>query len=529
MSDTSLQSRFTFKLVSNVTAVLLGLITMSFVPRALGPENFGRFEFITSNFKLILDTLTLQLPIAYFNWISRKGHKEETDVSSGLTLYFSLLMTALFGLFIAGAIMGGFHSLLWPGTEPIYLWEALLFTVVVFLYQLLVFLSDGKSLTVGLEKIRLLQNVLKSVVLVGLVLAGLMNLHAYFFGQIAVISITILLSAGWLANRGAWSVKSLKIWQFPAEEVRRFSSFAWHYAKPLTLLMAGGFLFLYFDRWFLQLIGGSVEQGYFGLSDRLGAVAFVFTSAMTPLLTREFAFAHEEHNLERLVRLFDRIKLFLFIAAVTSCFLSVQSGAIVKLIGGGKFAGAAVPIAIMALYPIHQTFGQLSGALLMATGQTRLYSLIGLFMLIGSVPVTYFLLAPPGYAVSGLSLGATGLALKMVLVQFLATNLQLYCNTRYLGISYWKWLLFQFTMIPLVYGVAFAVSWGENLVVQRYFPGKVNDIFSNALAFTFTGIGYCLTVLALVYLAPRLAGLSRGEISFKVSSIIRSRRRKLHE
>ncbi|QWV92767.1 oligosaccharide flippase family protein [Geomonas oryzisoli] len=523
MSEHSLKSRFKFKLFSNITGVLLGLITMAFIPRALGPENFGKFEFITNNFKLILDTVTLQVPVAFFNWVSRKGHKEETDVASGVTLYFSVIAAVVFALFIATTVLTGTHSLLWPGVDAPYLWEAFLFTVIVFLYQLLVFLADGMSLTVGLERIRLLQNVLKAAILLGLVLVGVMNLHSYFLGQIAVMALSVLLSAFWLRKQNACDGRALAVWTFNRSDIRDYWSFAWHYAKPLTILMAGGFLFLYFDRWFLQLIGGSVQQGYFGISDRLGAIAFVFTNAMTPLLTREFAFAHEEKNTERLVRLFDRIKLFLFIAAVISCFLSAESETIIKLIGGDKFRGAAMPIAIMALYPIHQTFGQLSGALLMATGQTRLYSRIGLFMLIGSVPITYFLLAPSNFAVPGLAMGASGLALKMLLVQFFATNMQLFCNTRYLGISYAKWLAYQLSMIPAVYLTAKATSLISEAVASSFFADRADDIFANGVAFVGSGLVYCTALLGIIFLVPRIAGLSRHEISaFKLSALFKA-------
>lgn len=511
----SLKKRFTFKLAANIWGMVLGLVAMSFVSRALGPENFGRFEFITNNFKLILDTLTLQVPVAYFNWVSRKGHKEGIDVASGVTLYLSLAMTGAFALFVLMAILGGFNAVLWPGIEPVFLWESLLFTLAVFLYQLLVFLSDGMSLTVGLEKIRLLQNFLKAVALLALVAVGLMNLHAYFMAQVAVIAITTVLSVRWLAKQGALSGAVLKVRSFSRDERERFLEFVRHYARPLTVLMFGGFVFLYFDRWFLQLIGGSVEQGYFGLSDRLGALAFVFTSAMTPLLTREFAFAHEERDKQRLVRLFGRIRLFLFIAAMTSCFLSVQSETVVKLIGGSKFQGAILPIAIMALYPIHQTFGQLSGALLVATGQTGLYSKISLVLMLCSLPVTYILLAPASYAVPGLALGATGLALKMVIVQIIGTNVQLYCNTRYLGISYLKWLLYQAGMIPLMYGLAYGAAFVLGSIFHRLFPVSVNNLTGTIALFVAGGLLFCLAVAIVVYIIPSIAGTSRDEISLK--------------
>lgn len=524
-SASSLQKRFAFKLVANVIGVLLGLITMAFVPRALGPEQFGRFEFITNNFRLIFDTLTLQVPVAYFNWVSRKGHKEGTDLSFGVTLYFSMGMALLFGLFIAATQAGGWYGLFWPEVPPAYLWDALAFTLAVFFYQFLVYLSDGKSLTVGLEKIRLLQNTLKCLVLVGLVLAGGMNLHSYFWAQIAVVGGAVLLSAAWLNCQGAWQVPALAPWTFPQEEVRRYVGFVKEYARPLTILMLSGFLFLYFDRWFLQLIGGSTQQGFFGLSDRLGQIAFIFTSAMTPLLTREFALAHEEQDRGRLLSLFERIRLFLFIATVTSCFLSVQSEAIVALVGGEKFKGAAVPIALMALFPIHQTFGQLSGALMVATGQTRLYARIGILMMVVSLPITYVCVAPGSFGVPGLALGATGLALKMLIWQFAGTNIQLFCNTRYLRIPYLRWLSLQVVMVGGIYALAFgarvvAGMWDASSLLRLAGLSFLGDaVLGHGSRLLLSGFFYLVAVAAVVLVVPGVAGMSRGEIRLRGFSV----------
>lgn len=499
---------------------------MSFVPRVLGPEQFGKFEFISNNFKLIFDTLALQVPVAYFNWVSRKGHKEDTDLATGATLYFATGMAALFAIFITLAQVGGFHAMLWPEVSPVYLWEALAFTLATFLYQFLVYLSDGKSLTVGLEQIRLVQNTLKFGALALLAGAGSLGLHSYFWAQTAVVGVTVALSAGWLYRQGAWGGAALKPWSFRGEEVRRYFKFVLEYARPLTLLMLGGFLFLYFDRWFLQIIGGSTQQGFFGLSDRLGQIAFIFTSAMTPLLTREFALAHEEKNQVRLVQLFDRIRLFLFIATATSCFLSVQSGSIVELIGGQKYSGAVIPIALMALYPIHQTFGQLSGALMVATGQTALYARIGIVMMVVSLPITYFCIAPASFVVPGLALGATGLALKMLIWQFLGTNVQLYCNTRYLGIPFLKWLGIQGSLIVMVYALAYLshlvassldVSW---LLQALSYPSVSERVVTHSYRLLLSGVIYGVALVGLLWLLPGMAGLSHKEIRVNPMSLL---------
>lgn len=500
---------------------------MTFVPRVLGPEQFGKFEFITNNFKLIFDTLALQVPVAYFNWVSRKGHKDDTDLATGATLYFSLGIATLFAFFLAVSHALGFHVWLWPDIAPEYLWAALAFTLVTFLYQFLVYLSDGKSLTVGLEQIRLLQNTSKFAALALLAGTGLLTLQSYFWAQVAVIAATVALSAGWLYRQNAWRSAAIRPWRFARDEIKSYGVFVWEYARPLTLLMLGGFLFLYFDRWFLQLIGGSTQQGFFGLSDRLGQIAFIFTSAMTPLLTREFALAHEEKDHARLLSLFERIRLFLFIATVTSCFLSVQSGNIVALIGGEKYRGAVIPIALMALYPIHQTFGQLSGALMVATGQTALYARLGIIMMVVSLPITYFCIAPASFAIPGLALGATGLALKMLAWQFLGTNVQLFCNTRYLRIPFLKWLGLQVVLIAVIYGVAYASHLVSgyfdltSLLPYLRYPGVSDNVILHSYRLLSSGLVYVVAIAGLIWAAPGIAGVSRKDITVNPMSLLR--------
>ncbi|QXE90600.1 oligosaccharide flippase family protein [Geomonas subterranea] len=523
----SLQKRFAFKLGANVFGILLGLVTMSFVPRVLGPEQFGKFEFITNNFKLIFDTLALQVPVAYFNWVSRKGHKEDTDLATGATFYFSLAIATLFALFLAVSHAFGLHAWLWPDVAPEYLWAALAFTMVTFLYQFLVYLSDGKSLTVGLEQIRLVQNTLKFAVLALLAGGGLLTLGSYLWAQVAVVAATVALSVRWLYRQDAWRLAAIRPWRFPKEEIQSYGAFVWDYARPLTLLMLGGFLFLYFDRWFLQLIGGSMQQGFFGLSDRLGQIAFLFTSAMTPLLTREFALAHEEKDHARLLILFERIKLFLFIATVASCFLSVQSGNIVALIGGEKYKGAIIPIALMALYPIHQTFGQLSGALMVATGQTALYARLGIIMMVVSLPITYFCIAPVSFAVPGLALGATGLALKMLTWQFVGTNVQLFCNTRYLRTPFAKWLGLQVMMVAVIYGIAytshlvsgyFNLTW---LLPLLQYPAVSENLILHSCRLISAGLVYLIAIAGLIWMVPGFAGITRKDIMVNPLSLLR--------
>jgi O-antigen/teichoic acid export membrane protein len=238
---------------------------------------------------------------------------------------------------------------------------------------------------------------------------------------------------------------------------------------------------------------------------------------MTPLIMREFAFAYEERDMARLSGLFERIKIFIFIAAVAGCFMSVQSEAIVTLFAGDKYSGAIIPVAIMALYPIHQTFGQLSGSLLIATGQTRLYANLAIVMMIASAPLSYLLLASHDFLIPGLELGSTGLAIKMVLIQFLGTNVQLYFNTKFLGASYRQWLLLQFKVIGIVYLIALLAYFvsarisSAMLLSLNTFDVTQNQ-FDAFFRLAMAGMLYLMLIVAVLAVSPNLVGIDKRDI-----------------
>lgn len=513
----SLKRRFAYKILGNFAALALGVVALAVVPRALGPADYGRFEFLSANFKLILDTLTLQLPVAYFNWISRKGHIENTDYASGVTLYFSVAAVVLCALLIFATVGLDLNGWIWPDVPPVYLWLSLLLTALIFAFQLLSYLADGRALTVGLEKIRLVQNLVKTAGILALFYFGVLTLRGYFAVQIALMAGVVGITVAWLIARGACSSRALRPWAGTEEEAEKFRRHAISFSRPLMVSMLVGFAVMYFDRWFLQMIGGAAQQGYFSLSDRMGILAILFTSAMTPLLSREFAHAHEQGNHERLITLFEHIKKFFFIAAAIGCFMSVQSDRIVDIVGGTVFSGAVLPLAIMALAPIHQTLGQLSGALLIATHQTRLYAKISIASMMISPLVAYLLLAPANWEVPGWELGATGLAIKTLLLYLVGTNVQLYFNTKFLGVPYRRWMLYQIEIIGLVYLVAL-LSWHIAALIPIghislwggvHYGGVLGR---NILALGFSSAVYIILLGLLVWGRPALAGMSNGDL-----------------
>jgi hypothetical protein len=159
-------------------------------------------------------------------------------------------------------------------------------------------------------------------------------------------------------------------------------------------------------------------------------------------------------------------------------------------------------VTIMAFYPIYQTYGQLSGSVFFATGQTALYRNIGIIFLLAGIPLTYFLLAPADKM--GLDAGATGLALKLVLIQVLANNVQLYFNARLLKLSFWRYVVHQFGAVGCFLTISFLVAWGLNSSVVFHDKIILNLVVALVL--------YAVTVMAVALYQPALFGLRKGEL-----------------
>jgi len=117
----------------------------------------------------------------------------------------------------------------------------------------------------------------------------------------------------------------------------------------------------------------------------------------------------------------------------------------------------------------------------------------------------------------GLNAGATGLAIKMVAVQIIGVNVQLWFNARLLGLSFWRYIGHQLVSAGCLLGIAVLakISIDQGLALQ-------NKIFYN---FFLAGVLYTTFVIALAYFQPILFGLKRQDIQFIVKSVTKNFRR----
>lgn len=496
-SGASLNKRYFFKLVSNIIGLGASGATQAIIPRGLGPQAYGDFSFLTSFFTVTANSLELGTFQGFYTKLAQRP-QERTLVG----FYFSfsaVIATLLFG-FVMVAHSSAINRFIWPGQQITYVYLAAGWAIMIWFVHVLEGMGDAYGLTISTEMARIAQKVMWLVWIIVLFSLQKLNLVNFFlFCYINIVLVVLLFL--WIMRSKGYSLQG--IWKFHPGQITAYAREFTKYSHPLFTFSLVGMGANLFDRWLLQVFGGSVQQGFYGLSYQIGALCFVFSGAMTPLLTREFAVAFGKNDWGQMAHLFRRyIPMLYSVAAFLACFVAVQADKITYIIGGKSFKGAAMAVTIMAFYPIYQTYGQLSGSVFYATGQTALYRNIGILFLLAGVPMTYLLVSPADKM--GLDAGATGLALKLVLIQIFATNVQLYFNARLLKLSFWRYVLHQLGSVGCFLTISFLVALGLNRCVALQDKIILNLVLALVL--------YAVTVMIIASFQPALFGLRKGDL-----------------
>ncbi|MBA4320504.1 MAG: hypothetical protein C0412_19060, partial [Flavobacterium sp.] len=129
----------------------------------------------------------------------------------------------------------------------------------------------------------------------------------------------------------------------------------------------------------------------------------------------------------------------------------------------------------------------------------KLYRNIGVSLMPIGLLMTYFLLAPT--ELMGLKLGATGLAIKMVIFQIIVVNIQLLFNTKFLETSFWKLIGHQVYCFVAFALIAFICTILTDHLIQN-----------NTLAILVSGMFYTISSIGMVYLFPSIIAFTENDI-----------------
>ncbi|MDR1856182.1 MAG: lipopolysaccharide biosynthesis protein [Desulfovibrio sp.] len=499
MPSDTLARRYIFKLVANMASVPVYLAMEAILPRALGPAMYGNYSFATSIFQQLSGFLDMGTSTCFYNALSRR--QQETELVGFYTGvgWLVAIITLVAALCMQIPAIGG---IVMPDV-PLWLAPpAALWAFLTWWGRVLRSMNDAVGATVASETARTTVSLLAVALLILLFLGDVLNIATLFLQQYLMLAATAICYRR--VTRKHWERNGIPPSSRPSpRQRRRYVREFFDYSHPLFIQSLLSFLLLTSERWLLQWFDGSVEQGFFALSQKVSMACFLFVSAMTPLVMRELSIAWGDKDLDAMGRLLSRFAPLLYVvAAYFSCFTLAEGPAMVRLFGGAEFVAAIIPVQVMALYPLHQAYGQLAGSVFHATGRTHILRNIAALECVYGFGTAWVCLAPAEYF--GLNLGATGLAIKTVLVQYVTVNVYFWLVSRFLPLSFKRNFLHQLWSLAVLLAVAFL---SREVTVHMGF-GSVDSIWR----FLVSGVCYSVAVAAVCWSCPALLGLSRQDV-----------------
>jgi O-antigen/teichoic acid export membrane protein len=485
--EDSLKKRYSIKLIANIISGIINIILVAIVPKALGTVAFGQFSYLQQFFSQLIAFLDAGTSTAFFSKLSARHERKEL-----ISFYFlfSLSLVLLLFSIVFFVDIAGFIDLFLPDIPPEYVYLGLWFGFFTWFTQICIKISDAYALTVSVELIKIGHKLITLCLLLYLVQQLAFSLSIYFFFHyFALVTFLIVLMILFIKKKiFTHQILTLRLaYKSLISEFVRFSS-------PLFVFNVIGISVGVFDIWLLQKMSGSVETGFYGLAYSIAAMCFLFTSAMTPIITREFSKSYARSDMNGIRRLFKKyIPMLYAVSAYFGVFIAFESENILQIFTDETFRDAYIVLVVMALYPIHQTYGQLSGSLFFATENTLQYRNIGIVAsLIGLVLTIIF--------VYFLELGALGFACKMILAQVISVNIQLYFNAKFLKLK----------LAPFIKHQIYAVTF---FVVLAYVSTHFIPLFGNTIGdLLVAGLSYSLLVFVGLLLIPSLFMVDRNKL-----------------
>ncbi|MBI3693968.1 MAG: lipopolysaccharide biosynthesis protein [Acidobacteria bacterium] len=490
--------RFAATFAGNVLRAGISFLNSMVVARGLGAFGFGELNFLLGSFAAVNNLLDMGTSAAFYTFLSRRRRPTRFFL-----LYLGWMGAQFLGTVLVVGLLfpKGLVERVWIGHER---GIVLLAFGASFLttrwWGLLSQLGEASKRTVAVQAASVLRATLHLVLVSAAVYWARLKVQTVFSFWIAeYLLLTLVAFRSLLRNN---------VEKQPATDCsfRVLAAEFVTYCKPLLLYGWMSFLYLFADRWMLQRFGGSSQQGFLAVGQQFASIGLITAGSILNVFWKEAAEAQYRNNDRRVRMLYSSLARALYFAAAwLGCLLIPYSRNILVRILGAGYEPGWLALALMFLFPMHQCLGQIQGTFLYASGATAAYARIGLFTMGISIPVTYFLLAPRSMPVPGLGLGAAGLAVKMVVLQWVGVNLQAYTIARRNG---WKFEYgYQIVTPAILLSLALlckALAGGSPL------PG---------------GLLYIALSSLLLYRTPLVVGFPREglpEVTDRLMSILRS-------
>jgi O-antigen/teichoic acid export membrane protein len=272
--------------------------------------------------------------------------------------------------------------------------------------------------------------------------------------------------------------------------------------------MVIGFFSEYIDRWILQKYGGSLQQGFYAFAFNLSNMSLLAVSSMFLLFTRELSVSVGKNDIDGVAKLFNTyVPILYVIVSFFSCFLFFQADNVIYIFAGKDYIGASLSLRILSMYPLVCTFSMMSGSVIYATDRTYVFRNLSFVFGPLGVLISVLLMSP----IAGINLGAAGLGIKNVSVEFFGVVIILFLNSRYLPISFRKYFLHLICTPIICLACAGASSYFLTLGIFKH----LGVLFCIVMA----GTIYLFMFITLVYVYPNIVFQERYEIMDVVNAV----------
>lgn len=495
-------NKFLSKIGSNFVTALLSLLTTSFITRAVGPNLYGQFTYLLEVFSQIINFSSAGSSTALLVKVSQRQNEPKLVK---FYLYFLSLIFLINFVLIGLVYWFQFEDTIFLNISNQVVLITFFIAFTIFINTILRQLNDAFGFTSVAEYVFSIQKILSIFIISFLYYFNYLNFFIFLIYSLSISLVSIIFwNYNLSSNDKSIFRKSIKI---NFIDFKTYFKEFYIYCNPLLVHSLVVLTLLVGERWLLQNYGGSVEQGYFGLAYKIGAAIFIVCGALTPIFNREFSISWANQDIEKSKHLFfTLVPSFFSISAVIAIFFCLNSDIVVNLFAGDSFKNSSQVVALMVLYPIHQTYGQLLGTIYFSTDNTAKFRNVNVFFNLIGILLAFYLIAPK--EMFGLDLGSKGLALRLLITQFLITNYYLYFCTKLLKINFWKLFFHQFTIIFILYLIAYLSKNFSDVF-------SVNSIFSILISFAL----YSIVVASVAWTFPKLFYFNKTLILNKIKSL----------
>jgi len=507
MSDSSVKFRFLTSVLGNVLRGGLNLLSIVIIARGLGTNNYGELSFLLASFGAIRALLDMGTSSAFFTFLSQKARNIQFIL---IYMIWQVFLFSLPLLIIGWVLPNEWIDFIWVGSNKNIV---LLAFAAVFLqqqtWQALIHIGESKRLT---KRVQVLNVSISAIHLLLVVIAWqTIGLSIELIFGLIILEHLLVVTVAWQVLfvkdmvSGEWNGKS--VW-------KEYCG----YCAPLITLSCIAFGENILDRWFLQYFGGAKEQAFYSIGYQFSIACSLLTASMLKIFWKEISQALEKSDLVRVrILYFKTCRILLIATAIISGFVIPWSKELSRFFLGPSFANGTTALAIMFLYPIHNSLAQITITMLMASSETKMRLIISSISMGISIPVSYFVLASPNAWVPGFGLGSVGMAWKMVFLIIIFSNLTSWLIARKFNWKYdWVFQVVGVVAFLILGWLSFEIITGLDSLIS----------LSLILKFSITLFLYSLLSGLVVWFLPWLVGMTRGEIRSHISFVLEPSRMK---